>query len=295
VATLPERPVLVAPDSFKGTFRATEVAGAIGRGLERAGLMPPDLCPVADGGDGTLEALVVQLGGETAGVRVRDPLGREIQAGYALLEGGDAANVPATRHSGVDAATGGRLVERGEHARRRHAEPLQQPPALRGVVRQRRPQDVLGLDALRALALRAPHGLGEHGANGDTPVAERPRGAVRQRPRLASRPLERNARRGQRCRRVPVAVPQDPEQHMGRVHLRRTQRAGLRAGVLEHQPHLGRGQDPAGQPAVWRQAVESAVHSLAGDAERPRDRAERPAGRKRACDLLALELIHLLA
>src|SRR5919197_85121 len=64
---VPERPVLVAPDSFKGTLRATEVAGAIGRGLERAGLMPPDLCPVADGGDGTLEALVVQLGGETAG------------------------------------------------------------------------------------------------------------------------------------------------------------------------------------------------------------------------------------
>ena len=50
---VPERPVLVAPDSFKGTFRASEVAGAIGRGLERAGLMPPDLCPVADGGEGT--------------------------------------------------------------------------------------------------------------------------------------------------------------------------------------------------------------------------------------------------
>ena len=35
-----ERPVLVAPDSFKGTYRAAEVACAIGRGLERAGLMP---------------------------------------------------------------------------------------------------------------------------------------------------------------------------------------------------------------------------------------------------------------
>jgi glycerate kinase len=75
VSSVPERPVLVAPDSFKGTFRATEVAAAIGRGLERAGLMPPDLCPVADGGEGTLEALLVQLGGETAAARVRDPLG----------------------------------------------------------------------------------------------------------------------------------------------------------------------------------------------------------------------------
>src|SRR6187455_940131 len=96
-----ERPVLVAPDSFKGTFRASEVASAIGRGLERAGLMPPDLCPVADGGDGTLEALVVQLGGETEGVRVRDPLGREIQAGYALLEGGDAAILEMAAASGL--------------------------------------------------------------------------------------------------------------------------------------------------------------------------------------------------
>ena len=59
-----ERPVLVAPDSFKGTFRAAEVAGAIGRGLERAGLMPPDLCPLADGGEGTMEALMLALGGE---------------------------------------------------------------------------------------------------------------------------------------------------------------------------------------------------------------------------------------
>ena len=71
-----ERPVLVAPDSFKGTFRAAEVAGAIGRGLERAGLMPPDLCPLADGGEGTMEALLLALGGETVGVEVQDPLGR---------------------------------------------------------------------------------------------------------------------------------------------------------------------------------------------------------------------------
>ena len=57
-ASLTARPVLVAPDSFKGTFRATEVAAAIGRGLECAGLAPPDLCPVADGGEGTMEALL---------------------------------------------------------------------------------------------------------------------------------------------------------------------------------------------------------------------------------------------
>ena len=64
--SMTDRPVLVAPDSFKGTFRATEVAAAIGRGLESAGLAPPDLCPVADGGEGTMEVLLTALGGETA-------------------------------------------------------------------------------------------------------------------------------------------------------------------------------------------------------------------------------------
>ena len=68
---VPERPVLVAPDSFKGTFNAAQVAGAIGRGIERAGLMPPDLCPVADGGEGTLDALLPQLGGELIAREVR--------------------------------------------------------------------------------------------------------------------------------------------------------------------------------------------------------------------------------
>jgi glycerate kinase len=96
-----ERPVLVAPDSFKGTFRAAQVAGAIGRGLERAGLVPPDLLPLADGGDGTLDALLVNLGGETASARVQDPLDREIDAGYGLIEGGGTALVEMAAASGL--------------------------------------------------------------------------------------------------------------------------------------------------------------------------------------------------
>src|SRR5215208_4349830 len=96
-----ERPVLVAPDSFKGTFRAAQVAGAIGRGLERAGLVPPDLLPLADGGDGTLDALLVNLGGETASARVQDPLGRGIDAGYGLIEGGGTALVEMAAASGL--------------------------------------------------------------------------------------------------------------------------------------------------------------------------------------------------
>lgn len=98
---VPERPVLVAPDSFKGTLRATEVAAAIGRGIESAGLLPPDLCPVADGGEGTLEVLLTSLGGETAGARVHDPLGREVAAGFGLLEDGDTAVVETAAAAGL--------------------------------------------------------------------------------------------------------------------------------------------------------------------------------------------------
>ena len=56
MATIP-RTILVAPDSFKGTFSARQVASAIGRGLEAKG-RPVDLCPLADGGEGTLEVLL---------------------------------------------------------------------------------------------------------------------------------------------------------------------------------------------------------------------------------------------
>ena len=98
---VPERPVLVAPDSFKGTFNAAQVAGAIGRGLERAGLMPPDLCPVADGGEGTLDALLPQLGGELLAVTVRGPLGKPVRTGFGLIEDGGTAIVEMAMASGL--------------------------------------------------------------------------------------------------------------------------------------------------------------------------------------------------
>jgi glycerate 2-kinase len=93
--------VLVAPDSFKGTFRGPEVAAAMGRGLEAGGIAEVDLCPVADGGEGTMEALLLALGGETAAARVQDPLGREIDAGFALIEDGGTAIVEMAQASGL--------------------------------------------------------------------------------------------------------------------------------------------------------------------------------------------------
>jgi glycerate kinase len=94
--------ILVAPDSFKGTLTAVEVAQAIGRGLEAAG-RPVDLCPVADGGEGTLEALLPAVEGELLTATVSDPLGRAIEASFAL---GDRVAVVETV-----AASGLGLVE----------------------------------------------------------------------------------------------------------------------------------------------------------------------------------------
>jgi glycerate kinase len=104
------RPCLVAPDSFKGTFSAAQVAAAIGRGLEAAGEPPPALCPIADGGEGTLSVLLTALGGETGGTRVDGPLGREIAAGFGLVEDGGTAIVEVAEASGLGLLTG---AERG--------------------------------------------------------------------------------------------------------------------------------------------------------------------------------------
>jgi glycerate 2-kinase len=82
-------PVLVAPDSFKGTFSAREVASAIAAGLRAADREAREL-PVADGGEGTMEVLVNILGGELRTVTASDPLGRPIEAGFALLPDGSA-------------------------------------------------------------------------------------------------------------------------------------------------------------------------------------------------------------
>jgi glycerate 2-kinase len=92
--------ILVAPDSFKGTLSATQVAEAIGAGLRAAG-REVDLCPVADGGEGTLEALVRGLSGELRPARVSDPLGREIDARFGLMAEGRAAVVEAASASGL--------------------------------------------------------------------------------------------------------------------------------------------------------------------------------------------------
>ncbi len=83
--------VLIAPQEFKGTLSAVEAAAAIARGLDDA--FPDwelDLLPMADGGPGTVEALLTALGGEGRATAAHDPLMRPVEASWGLLPDGRA-------------------------------------------------------------------------------------------------------------------------------------------------------------------------------------------------------------
>jgi glycerate kinase len=92
--------ILVAPDSFKGTMDAPELAAALAAGIVEAG-GKADLCPLADGGEGTMDAFLAARGGELREAPVHDPLGRPIQARFALLDGGAVAVLDTASASGL--------------------------------------------------------------------------------------------------------------------------------------------------------------------------------------------------
>lgn len=97
---------LIAPDKFKGTHSAREVALAIARGMGAA--VAPDICPVADGGEGTMEILLGALGGLRLDRAAHDPLGRSINAAVGLVDERALAIVE------VACASGLRLLSPGE-------------------------------------------------------------------------------------------------------------------------------------------------------------------------------------
>ena len=86
-----KRKVVIAPDSFKGTLRATEVCGIWRRAFEYAYPEAELVClPMADGGEGSLEAVLCATGAESVEATVADPLGRPVKAHWALLPDGSA-------------------------------------------------------------------------------------------------------------------------------------------------------------------------------------------------------------
>jgi hypothetical protein len=86
--------IVIAPDSFKGSLSATAAAEAAGRGVLRA---RPDaqtvIVPLADGGEGTVEALVRATGGRILPAVATDPLGKRIESFFGVLGDGETAVV----------------------------------------------------------------------------------------------------------------------------------------------------------------------------------------------------------
>ena len=96
------RTILIAPDSFKGSLTSVQVAEALADGWRRA--RPDDeivLCPLADGGEGTLAAIEAAGGWTSRTARVHDPLRRLIDARWLLSSDGSRAVVEMAEASGL--------------------------------------------------------------------------------------------------------------------------------------------------------------------------------------------------
>ncbi|MFC9253827.1 glycerate kinase [Amycolatopsis thailandensis] len=92
--------VVIAPDKFKGSLTAVEAAEAIAHGVRDA--LPQaevSSCPVADGGEGTLDVLVA-AGGRLVELPVRGPLDDSVDASYVLLDG--TAYIESARACGIE-------------------------------------------------------------------------------------------------------------------------------------------------------------------------------------------------
>lgn len=95
--------ILISPDSFKGSLSALEVSQAIEKGIQ---IVNPDIetlkVPLADGGEGTMEAMIEATEGEKITVETTDALGRTIQAQYGITGNNNTAIVELAAASGLD-------------------------------------------------------------------------------------------------------------------------------------------------------------------------------------------------
>ena len=95
--------IAVAPDSFKGSMTALEAANRIERGLKRGiPRVTVRKIPMADGGEGTVSAIVDATGGRRVKRKVRDPLGRKIEAVFGVSGDGKQAVIEMAAASGLD-------------------------------------------------------------------------------------------------------------------------------------------------------------------------------------------------
>lgn len=95
--------IVIAPDSFKESLSAAGVASALARGLRQA-LPEAEVieCPLGDGGEGTLDAVLAATGGEVREARVTGPLGELVTARWGWLAEQRTAFVEMASASGLE-------------------------------------------------------------------------------------------------------------------------------------------------------------------------------------------------
>jgi len=95
--------IVIAPDSFKDCLSAEKVANTIKKGLLSTLIDLECLCvPVADGGEGTMSALVAATQGKEYCINVTGPLGRPVEAKFAILGDKKTAVIEMAQASGIE-------------------------------------------------------------------------------------------------------------------------------------------------------------------------------------------------
>ncbi|WP_033543764.1 glycerate kinase [Planococcus sp. CAU13] len=98
--------IVIAPDSFKGSLTSVEASRIINRAIKDFDpLIETAQIPMADGGEGTAEAVLWNKSGEMISCPVLDPLGREIKAGYGWIEKEKTAVIETAAASGLPLLT----------------------------------------------------------------------------------------------------------------------------------------------------------------------------------------------
>lgn len=98
--------IILAIDSFKGSMSSTEAAESAARGILSAiPCAKTEVCPIADGGEGTTEAIITAKGGVWRECEVSDPLSRRITARYGYLASSGTAVIEMSAAAGITLIT----------------------------------------------------------------------------------------------------------------------------------------------------------------------------------------------
>lgn len=94
--------IVIAPDSFKGSLSALEVARSIQKGILNVDKnIDTDIVPMADGGEGTVQSVIDASAGKIVELTVHDPLFREINSFYGIMGDGETAVIEMAAASGL--------------------------------------------------------------------------------------------------------------------------------------------------------------------------------------------------